>query len=59
MVTLPFESIFGSGLLASVCFLSCYGIFELCIGVVSVVSYGDYSDCWHLKKEWLCSPCCG
>jgi hypothetical protein len=34
----------------SVFFLSCYEIFELCIGVVSVVSYGDYYG-WLARKK--------
>ena len=54
MVTLPFESNFGSGLLV-VCvfvfFLNCYAIFELCSGVVSMVSYGDYFVLLALQKN--------
>jgi len=45
--------------LRSVFFLRYYGLFELCIGVVSVVSFGDYSGLLAFKKqinEWLYSP---
>jgi hypothetical protein len=33
IVTIPFESIFGSDYSWSMCFLRCYDNFELCIGV--------------------------
>jgi hypothetical protein len=61
MVTLHYESIFGSELLEVCVFLKLFG---LCIGVVLMVSSGEYSDGWHFgKEEWIyfvvCNLCVG
>jgi hypothetical protein len=55
MVTLPFESIFGSELLEVCVFIK---LFELCIGFLFVGSSGDYSGLLAFKKRRMDIPCC-